>query len=164
VLAGLLQRDGHLQQALEHYDQARRLDPKRPDATVGYVVTLARLGRYRDARDRIVEATTAYPDEPEFAHVLARLLAAAPDATLRDGRRALSIVEELLKGRPSTELGETLAMALAEIGQFEQAERIQRDVIAANEQAGVTDGGRTLASNLELYQKRKPSRTPWPAR
>ena len=74
------------------------------------------------------------------------------------------IVQELLKGRPSTELGETLAMALAEIGQFDQAVRIQRDVMAANEQAGIADAGRTLATNLELYQSRKPSRTPWPAR
>ena len=152
------------QQALDQFDQARKLDSRRPDATLGYVVTLAGLGRYREARDRIVEATTAYPDEPEFAHALARLLAAAPDATVRDGRRALAIVQELLKGRPSTELGETLAMALAETGLFDQAVRIQRDVIAANEQAGVADAGQVMAANLELYKSGKPSRTPWPAR
>ena len=164
VLAGLLRRDGRLPAgagAVRSGTDARFETSRRHGGICG---DARRLGRYREARDRIVEATTAYPDEPEFAHALARLLAAAPDATVRDGRRALTIVQELLKGRPSTELGETLAMALAEIGQFDQAVRIQRDVIAANEQAGVPDAGQVMAANLESYKSRKPSRTPWPAR
>jgi hypothetical protein len=55
-------------------------------------------------------------------------------------------------------------VALAELGQFEEAARIQRDVIAANEQAGVADADGTLATNLALYNSRRPSRTPWPVR
>jgi tetratricopeptide (TPR) repeat protein len=162
ALGDLLHQEGRLQPALEQYSRARTLDPRRPDATLGYVVTLATLGRYREARDRIVDATTAYPDEPEFAHAFARLLAAAPDATVRDGRRALAIVQELLKGRTSTALGETLAMALAENGLFEQAVQVQGEVIAANQRAGVADTGQAMATNLALYKSRKPSRTPWP--
>ncbi len=160
--ASLLQQDGRLPEALDQYEQARRLDARRPDATLGYVVTLAGLHRYQEARDRLIEATRAYPDEPEFAHALARLLASAPDARVRDGQRALGIVEGLLKGRSSTELGETLAMALAEVGQYERAVRVQRDVMAANERAGVPDVGRAMAANLKRYQSGQPSRTPWP--
>jgi tetratricopeptide (TPR) repeat protein len=162
AFAGLLRQDGHLEQALEQYQQARTLDPRRPDATLGSVVTLATLGRYREARDQVAAAATAYPDEPEFAHALARLLAAAPDASVRNGRRALEIVQELLKGRQTTELGETLAMALAENGLYDEAVKVQSDVMAVNQQAGAPDAGQTLATNLGLYKSRKPSRTPWP--
>jgi tetratricopeptide (TPR) repeat protein len=164
ALAGLLRQDGRFQQALEQYAQARKLEPKRVDATLGYVVTLANLARYQEARDRLVEATTAYPDEPEFAHALARLLAAAPDDQVRNGRRALAMVQQLLKGQRSTALGETFAMALAENGLFDQAIQVQDDVIAANAQAGVADESQAMAANLRLYKSRKPSRTPWPGR
>jgi tetratricopeptide (TPR) repeat protein len=164
AFAGLLRQDGHFGQALEQYGEARKLAPRRVDATLGYVVTLANLARYEEARDRLVEATAAYPDEPEFAHALARLLAAAPDDRVRNGRRALAIVQELLKGQRSTALGETFAMALAENGLFDQAIQVQDDVIAANAQAGVADEGQAMAANLRLYKSRKPSRTPWPGR
>jgi tetratricopeptide (TPR) repeat protein len=162
--ADLLRRTGRLQEALDQYVEARKLDPRRADATLGFVHTLASLRRYQEAKDRLIEATAAYPDEPEFAHALARLLAAAPDDRVRDGRRALEIVETLLQGRASTELGETLAMALAELGQFERAVRIQRDVMDANTRAGVPDENQTMAANLKLYETRRPCRTPWPLR
>ncbi len=162
ALAALLRREGKLPDALEQYDEARRLAPRSPEATLGYAVTLSRLNRYQEARDSLVAATKAYPEEPEFTHALARLLASAPDARVRDGRRALELTEGLLKGRTSTELGQTLAMALAEVGQFDRAVRVQRDVMAATERAGLPDVGQAMAANLKLYESRKPSRTPWP--
>ena len=162
ALGGLLRRAGKSADALEHYEQASSLDPRNAEATLGLVTTLASLGRYQEARDRLVKATKAYPDEPEFAHALARLLAAAPDAHVRDGRRALQIVEGLLRGQTTTALGETLAMALAEVGQFDRAARVQRDVMAANARSGVPDVGDAMEANLKLYESRRPSRTPWP--
>jgi tetratricopeptide (TPR) repeat protein len=162
MLAGLLRRSGQPALALRHYERARTLAPARVEITLGYVLTLARLERYQDARNVLLEATKAFPDEPEYAHALARLLATAPDARVRDGRRALTIAEGLLKGRASTQLGETLAMALAELGRFEQAVSVQRDVMAVIERGGLPDQGGVMAANLELYENRKPSRTPWP--
>lgn len=163
ALGGLLRQAGRVPEALVHYERAAALDAKNPEATLGYAITLANLGRYREARDRLAAASKAYPDEPEFAHGLARLLAAAPDASVRDGQRALQIVEGLLKGRTTTALGETLAMALAELGQFDRAVRVQRDVIAANARGGLPDVGGAMAATLRLYESRRPSRTPWPA-
>ena len=162
MLAGLLRRSGQPVLALGHYERARTLAPARVEITLGYVLTLARLERYLDARNMLLDATKAFPDEPEYAHALARLLATAPDARVRDGRRALAIAEGLLKGRASTQLGETLAMALAEIGQFEQAVQVQKDVMTVIERGGLPDQGGVMAANLKLYENRKPSRTPWP--
>jgi tetratricopeptide (TPR) repeat protein len=162
MLAGLLRRDGKVALALDHYERARQLDPRRPEITVGLVVTLSRLGRDAEARDRLLAAMKAYPEEPEFAHALARLLAAAPDDRVRDGPRALTLAEGLMKGRISTQLGETLAMALAEVGRFDQAVQVQKDVIAANAKAGSPVPPQSMAANLALYESRRPSRTPWP--
>lgn len=162
MLAGLLRRSGQPALALGHYERARALAPTRVEITLGYVLTLARLERFQDARNVLLDATKAFPDEPEYAHALARLLATAPDARVRDGRRALAIAEGLLKGRASTQLGETLAMALAELGRFEQAVSVQRDVMTVIERGGLPDQGGVLAANLKLYENRQPSRTPWP--
>jgi len=161
LLADLLRQQGRHPEALEQYDRARTLDPARADATVGYARTLASLGRYHEARKQLVDARAAFPDDSDLAGTLARLLAAAPDIRVRDGHRALAIVQGLLKERQTIDLGETLAMALAEIGQFDQAVRVQLDVIQATERAGLPDVGGTRAANLALYQRRTPCRTPW---
>lgn len=162
ALAGVLRQDKRPAEALPHYEHARTLDPKNPEITLGYVITLSQLGRYRDARAVLEGASKSYPDEAEYTHALARLLAAAPDDGVRDGQRALQLVERLLKAQPSSVLGETLAMALAEVGQFERAVRVQRDVMAANQKAGVLDVNGALNGNLKRYERRLPSRTPWP--
>lgn len=162
ALAGVLRQDKRPAEALPHYEHGRTLDPKNPEITLGYAITLAQLGRHRDARALLEGAAKSYPDEAEYTHALARLLAAAPDDGVRDGQRALQLVERLLKAQPSTVLGETLAMALAEVGQFERAVRVQRDVMAANQKAGVLDVNGALNGNLKRYESRQPSRTPWP--
>jgi hypothetical protein len=54
-------------------------------------------------------------------------------------------------------------MALADLGRFEQAAKIQRDLLAGAEQGGLADAARRLATNLALYQRGEPCRTPWAA-
>ena len=72
------------------------------------------------------------------------------------------LVNELRKKHQTIDLGETLAMTLAELGQYEQAAAVQRDVMAAAQQAGVSDVARSImVENLRLYERREPCRTPW---
>ena len=104
-----------------------------------------------------------FPDQPVFAHALARLLAAAPDARVRDGARARAITEALLATEQSLDLGETIAMTLAELGEFAQAVAVQRDGLAAAEQAGLDDVVTRMAVNLRRYERGEPCRTPWTA-
>ena len=80
-----------------------------------------------------------------MAHALARLLATAPDASVRDGARAKAIVEELLKGQKTTDLGETMAMTLAELGEYSEAAAVQREIIAAAGKAGLHDAVQRMA-------------------
>jgi tetratricopeptide (TPR) repeat protein len=162
ALGDALRGAGRVEASLEHYAEAVRSNPRAAEARFGYAMALVRLRRWAAARDWLVEGTRVQPDRPELAHALARLLAAAPDDSVRDGRRALAIVEELFKSFKTTELGETMAMTMAEIGEFEQAVGIQRGVLDAARRAGDTGGIRRMTANLRLYEQRRPCRTPWP--
>ena len=161
-LAASLRRMGRARESLDHYEQILAVTPRLSEARLGHAMTLVRLGRDAEARDRLTEAAEAYPDESAFAHGLARLLAAAPDARVRDAQRALKLVETILaKEQRTPDLGETMAMALADLGRFEEAAALQRNLIAGAEKAGVPDAALRLKSNLELYERREPCRTPW---
>ena len=162
-LANVLARSGRADEALSHYERALAQDPTRLEATFGAAMTLVRLERYAAARDRLQQGVEADPGNRMFRHALARLLASAPDGGVRDGRGAMTIVEELLADGQDLALGETAAMALAEMGLYDQAAAVQRDVMAATRQAGLTDALQRMAGNLALYEAGRPSRTPFTA-
>lgn len=54
-----------------------------------------------------------------------------------------------------------MAMAMAELGQFAEATRVQRSVVAAAQQAGLDDVVvLRLTENLSLYESEQPCRRP----
>src|SRR5207249_676288 len=161
ALAEALRRSGRIEASLAPYKEAVTINPRATQARLGYAVALVLLGRYREARDWLTDATALAPDRPEFAHALARLLATAPDDRVRDGERALVLVQELLKNQKTTDVGETMAMTLAELGEFERAAAIQRGVLSAAKDAGLTDTVRRMTENLRLYERHRPCRIPW---
>ena len=160
-LADALRRGGRVEESLKTYAEIVRINPRATDAKLGYAIGLVRVRRYREARDWLTEATRVQPDQPDLALALARILAASPDGSVRDGTRAMAITEELFKGPKTTALGETLAMALAEVGQYEEAVKIQRGVLDAARRAGLQAEVREMAANLRRYEQRLPCRTPW---
>ncbi len=162
AFAGILGRNGRPEEALAEYARVPELDPAQPDAAFGTAMNLVRLERYAEARARLESAAESFPQQrPRFTHPLARLLAAAPDEAIRDGRRALAIVEGLAEREQNLLLGETLAMALAEVGRYAEAATVQRDLIAAARQSGLRDAAAGLAGNLRRYERGLPCRQPW---
>jgi tetratricopeptide (TPR) repeat protein len=161
ALADALRRTGRFDEALTNYRELPRLNPRAAEARFGYAMALVKLGRYVDARTWLDEAVRVQPDRPELAHALARVLAAAPEPQARDGQRAMTIVQELLKTNKTTPVGETMAMALAEIGDYRQAVAVQGGVIDAATRAGLRDVVRRMEANLRLYERDRPCRTPW---
>jgi tetratricopeptide (TPR) repeat protein len=160
-LARVLARSGRPLKALAEYQQVLERDPAMKEAVFERAMTLVRLQQYREARDRLRDAVKSYPRDPAFSHTLARLLAAAPDARVRDGARAKALVDELLKTERSFDVGATEAMALAELGEFDQAAAVQRAAIAAAERAGLHNVVQHLTGNLKLYERRRPCRIPF---
>jgi tetratricopeptide (TPR) repeat protein len=163
ALADVLRGGGRVEASLQHYGEAIRLNPRAADARLSYALGLVRLGRYADARASLEESVRAQPDRPELAHALARLLASAPDPAVRDGKRALAMSQELAKSSPNTEVGETMAMALAEVGAYSDAVAVQRDVMETARKAGLDADVQRMSATLRLYESGRPSRTPWPA-
>jgi len=160
-LANALRRNGRVEESLTQYDEILRADPSVSQASFGSAMGLVRLGRYREARDRLEAGVKAFPDQLGFAHALARVLAAAPDDRVRDGRRAAAIASALMKAQRSPSLTETMAMTQAELGRFDEAIRWQREAIDLARQAGRTDLVPRLRDTAQLYEAHRPCRTPW---
>jgi len=160
-LAEALRRAGRAGEALPHYAQVLESDPRSAAAHVGYGMTLVRVGRYVDARQTLAAAVRALPDQPEPAQALARVLAAAPDDRVRDGRQAVAITQALMQKPHGVDLYEAVAMALAELGQYDQAVQWQQGAIAAAIKEGHAELGDAMAANLKSYQNHMPCRTPW---
>ena len=135
-LANALRRSGRVEESLPHYAEVLRSNPAVSQASFGYAMGLVRLGRYREARDRLDQDARAFPDQLGFAHALARLLAAAPDDSVRDGVRANTLMTSLLKNQETLGLAETMAMTQAELGRFADAVRWQRRAVDLARQAG----------------------------
>ncbi len=160
-LAASLRRTKRAGDALTEYRRAVEDDARLVEAHVGYAMTLAQLGRYREARDHFEDARRTGPDSPVLTHGLARLLAAAPDARVRDGVRGRALVEALVQQGRSLDLGETMAMTLAELGEFDRAAAVQRDLLTAARQAGLAPVVTRIEGNLRRYERRQPCRIPW---
>ena len=162
ALADVLRRGGSGEASLTHYRDAIAINPRQATARLGYAMALVQLRRDREARDWLDESVRLYGDRTDLKIALARILASSPDSRVRDGARAMTIARQMFDaGEKSTSLGETIAMAEAEQGNYTQAAAIQREVIAAAQKAGMTATAQRMTANLALYERRQPSRTPW---
>jgi tetratricopeptide (TPR) repeat protein len=162
ALGDALRAAGRDETALAQYAEIVRLNPMAADARLGHAVALVRLRRYAAARDWLTAGVAAQPDRPELRHMLARVLATAPEDRVRDGARALAIVKELLGSFKTPYVGETLAMALAELGRFDEAVAVQRNLVTSAQQGATAADVRRTTANLSRYERRQPCRTPWP--
>jgi tetratricopeptide (TPR) repeat protein len=145
------------EQALADYSRAIELDPR-------YAVPWLQRGKTWVARKEYAKALADYekavqvaakgPSSSLFYTTLALFRAGCPDASLRDGKKALEAARkayEMAKG--PTELA-ALAAAHAELGQFDLAVQRQTEAAAA---AGAEDKG-PYRERLKRYQERKPYR------
>lgn len=162
VLGDALRSTGRVEAALEQYRAAVESNPRAAEARFGYAMGLVRLRRWAEARRWLEESHAVLPDRLDLQHALARVLAAAPEAGVRDGRRASALIDAVVRGGPSPEVGETVAMIQAELGDFASAVATQRDVLAAAGRAGDQAAIRRMTANLRLYERGQPCRAPWP--
>jgi tetratricopeptide (TPR) repeat protein len=162
-LANLLMRHKKDEEAGREYGIAATLEPQNGFARLMQAMASVRSGAYAQARSLLEDASLALPRDPDIANALARLLAAAPDPAVRDERRALQIIESLVRSEQGDgfEEGVTLAMALAAAGQFQEAAETQRAIIHQLEESRKFELARLLRQNLDLYEHQKPCRRPW---
>jgi tetratricopeptide (TPR) repeat protein len=169
-LARILSGLGRDEEALVPFSAVLRLQPKNRVARLGLVNALVNLERFAEAREELERGLAALSPTPEpetagadplLAHALARLLAAAPDETTRDGERALPLALELAREAPTPARLEAVAMSFAELGRYADAIEWQRRAIASARKAGVEEVVRMMAENLSSFEQSRPSRRPW---
>ncbi len=159
-LANALLRRGEYAQAAEHYAGAWRLEPKLSSARMLEAVALLQAGApHRTVRDRLEQAVALYPDEAMISVPLARLLATSPDERVRNGERALALAEPLFQASPLLENAETLAMAYAALGRYDEAVAWQKSAISATAAAGQFFQLPRLEEALAVYEAGKPLAT-----
>ena len=162
-LANLLVKGRKYEDAVQHYSRVIELSPENEFARLMKALSLVRLAQYREARRDLEEGVASLPDSSDLTLALARLLAACPDKSLRDGSRALQLVERVLKSQPSPdfEVVETYAMAMASNGRLTEAAELQRRMIGTVQSAGRHDLATVLQRNLKLYEQGQACSAPW---
>jgi tetratricopeptide (TPR) repeat protein len=146
--------------ALAAYQGALSVDPRFAEARLGYAVTLADAGRYAAARTWLNEGRRAYPERLEFVELLVRVLSAAPDPHVRDGRMAADLGEGLVRQARTWRTLEALAMALAETGRWTEAVGCQREAIEAFQRVNRATSP-AMSDELRRFERHEPSRVPW---
>jgi tetratricopeptide (TPR) repeat protein len=158
TLIGALLRLGRGDEAIETLSRVSSYRPEDEGSLVALSILLADRQRLRDAVALLVEAHQRFPDRTATATTLARLLAAAPDVSLRDGRRALEIATTVNDAEPSPAHAETIALALAELGRCEEALAWMKRGVAEAER--VKNAGETVRLRREMPKYEAPSCRP----
>jgi tetratricopeptide (TPR) repeat protein len=74
-LAEMLRQTARPDAALSQYSQIIAIDPRAAEAQFGYAMTLVQMKRYEEARRRLADGASQYPERREFAEALAKLAA-----------------------------------------------------------------------------------------
>jgi Flp pilus assembly protein TadD len=159
-LGQLLMRIRRPNEALVHLLRATQLRGDDEILLLDLASLLVQQGRYKEALEVLDRANKRFPARGLTASALARLLAACPDASLRDGERALNLALKVYRARSTVSHGETVAQALAELGRYDEAATWQRRLIAAAEQTGKRDLAARLRKDLVRYEAAAPRRPP----
>ncbi len=162
MMAETLRLADKSEDAIPHYDLVVELDPTNPGPRLGRMLNLVRLGRHYDAVVRIQDDLTVFPSLMPAHHTLARLSATSTDDRVRNGKRALLILEAMKKNGVSAEMTETLAMAFAENGRFDDAILAQNKAIEMARENKDEEFAKRLEAGIQQYKEKKPCRTPWP--
>jgi tetratricopeptide (TPR) repeat protein len=157
-LANALARVGRQPEAEHSYARVIELDPARSEARLGQARMLVGLQQWQAAHSALKEGLDVAPGDAGLALELARLLAMAPDAAVRDGAVALRVADRLFARESSLPHGLVLAAALAEVGQFDRAAQLQGELIVAARAQGRADLIDGLEQGLARYLEGRPTR------
>lgn len=163
ALGNALQLSGQRQEAEDEFVRAVELDPQNATAWQSEISLRILRGDYETSLRRADEALALHPDHPGLLDLTARLLATAPADDVRDGPRALLLAEQARRLEPTLQYSETYAMALAELGRFDDAIKVQTDLARQAQGLGDRQALARVVAQLRRYEMRQPVRVEAPA-
>lgn len=144
-------------QSIADYDEAIRIDPRNAGAFLDRGMARRAMKDYGGAIADYEQALRLTPKLAPAHNNIAWLLATCPDASFRDGKRAVEVAKlacELSGWKDPNHL-DTLAAAYAEAGDFARAAEWQEKAIGL---AKGETSGENWAARLELYRAKTPFR------
>lgn len=151
-LVRVLLRNGRTDDAIGVLTKSHSVNADDEEMLVGLSILLAQQQRFRDAVALLVEGNRRFPERTATATTLARLLASSPDRSVRDGSRALDLANAVHTAEPTPVHGETIALALAELGRCSEALSWMTRAVAEAEQANDKAETTRLSGELPRYQ------------
>ncbi|MBT8143636.1 MAG: tetratricopeptide repeat protein [Gammaproteobacteria bacterium] len=154
LLADALMRLQRYDEAAEHY---LRIVEGEPTARSYYLLGLARIasGDCKSAAAPLSQAYAADRTSAEAAAALIRVDSSCGNATSRQKQQALQLAQQLYQAIPEPEFAETLAMALAANGRFDDATSLQQSVVQVADNSYSNE-------LLTLFRQHKPALQAWP--
>ena len=159
-LGHALLEKGELEGAIQVCRSALLLRPSDADCQTTLAIALEEKGNPAEAVQHYQKALELAPSSIATLSNLAWLLATSPDASLRNGQKAVELAKQAdrLAGGTNSLVLRTLAAAYAENGDFANAIRTARSAMQLarmhSEEAVMTD----LDQQIALYQLRMPYR------
>jgi tetratricopeptide (TPR) repeat protein len=157
-LANALRQKGKLDEAITHYENGLQIDPDYVEAQNNLGLALMQKGKVGEAIAHFQKALQLKPAEPSTQNNLAWLLAVSPEASVRDGNKAVELARQAndLTGGENPVILNTLAAAYAEAGRFAEAlETARRALPLAGAQSDTKLAGQ-LQYEMKLYQAGRP--------
>lgn len=154
-LAALLVGVGAPERATVQLEALIALTPDDLAARFNLGLMQFRAGLYLNCRATLEAALERFPADVAVRHLLARLLATSPVPGALDGVRAVELAQAVVSEQPALDHLETLAMALAAAGRFDEAISRQQEALELERRSrGVNSEERR--QRLELYRARQP--------
>jgi len=150
-----LSAQGRLDEGAGHLRRAIALRPDYTPAHRNLGETYALQHRLADAAGHYATALEQQPDDVNLLNRMSWILATASDARVRDGARARALAERavrLTRGQDPDAL-DSLAAALAEVGEFDKAVATAREALDAARARRNLNLARGLEQRLALYAR-----------
>ena len=156
----LLVELGRFNDALQQYAESARLAPDdwHPPYLSGKA--LLKQGRDAEAIPYFRKALQLAPNELHLLAYFAEVLASDENPSVRDGNLAFTLASKAnaLSGGAEPVMLDTLAMANAELGRFDDAQQAEQNALRLAENYHQTNDTPVLRQRLELYKNRQPFR------
>lgn len=144
---------GRADEAIAALSEVVSIDAGDEESVLQLTILLANRERFREAIDLLERTHRLFPASIPTATTLARMLAASPDVSLRDGARALDLAVDVHRRDPAPVHGETVALALAELGRCTEAADWMRGAIAQAEREQDTEELTRLKAEAPRYER-----------
>ena len=147
-----------MDEAIVHYQKAVQIAPDSAEAHINLGNALLTMGNVAEAIPHFEKALKITPNSAEVQNDLAWVLATCPQASLRNGKKAVELAQRAnqLMGDGNPAVLGTLATAYAEAGRFPEAVETAHRALQLAEMQSNTVLADAIRSQMKLYQAGTP--------